>query len=338
MEIKQNYPLSERNTFGIAAQTDWWIDYTCDADIDRLVKDEFFQECRVQTIGEGSNLLFLANFHGILLHSEVQGITELNRDADSITLRVGSGMVWDDFVAYTVEQGYYGAENLSLIPGQVGAAAVQNIGAYGVEVSQLIVAVHARNYRTGETRVFSERDCRYAYRYSIFKEPDYAEWVIMYVDLRLQLTPSFSLEYAALSKVLAEEQTTPSLRTVRDTIIRIRRSKLPDPATVGNAGSFFVNPVVSADKYAALQADYPSIPSYPQPDGSVKVPAGWLIEQCGYKGHRDGAVGVYEHQALVLVNHGGATGTQVAALAEEIIGRVRERFGIELHPEVKYIL
>lgn len=338
MDIRQDYPLSKRNTFGIAARTDWWIDYTCDADIDRLVKDEFFQECRVQTIGEGSNLLFLANFHGILLHSEVKGITELHKDQDSILLRVGSGMVWDDFVAYAVENNYYGIENLSLIPGQVGASAVQNIGAYGVEVSQLIEAVHARHYRTGESRVFRNEDCRYAYRYSIFKEPNYAEWAIMYVDYRLRLKPSFSLEYKALAKALEEERITPTLRSIRDTIIRIRNSKLPDPTTIGNAGSFFVNPVVSAEKFNTLQTEYPSIPSYPQPDGSVKVPAGWLIEQCGYKGHRSGAVGVYEHQALVLVNYGGATGTQVGALAEEIIGSVRQKFGITLHPEVKYIL
>lgn len=337
MNIKQNYPLSERNTFGIGAQTDWWIDYTCDADFDLLVRDEFFQECRIQTIGEGSNLLFLANFHGILLHSEIQGITEIYRDDHSVILRVGSGMNWDDFVDFAVKNNYYGIENLSLIPGQVGSSAVQNIGAYGVEAAQFIVAVHARNYRTGESRVFKAEECQYKYRHSIFKEPENSEWAILYVDYKLGLKPHFTLNYAALANVLEAEKIELSLQNIRETVIRIRNSKLPSPDNIGNAGSFFMNPIISSKEFEKLQKEYPDVPCYAQSDGSKKVPAGWLIERCGYKGFRDDKVGVYEHQALVLVNYGGATGTQVAALAEEIILGVQKKFGITLNPEVKYI-
>lgn len=335
MEIKKKYALKPHNTFGIAVQADWWIEFASVDDLELLVRDEFFQACRLQMIGEGSNLLFLANFNGIVLHSAIQTIEEMERDDEQILLRVGSGLKWDDFVAYAVEQGYYGAENLSYIPGEVGASAVQNIGAYGAEVSELIVAVHAINCRTGQKKVFRPEECNYAYRYSIFKEPDMADWIIYYVDYKLGLKPTYRLNYSGLNAAMEGQELT--LSNLRDTVIAIRRSKLPEPSELGNAGSFFMNPTVSKEKVQDLLQQYPDMPHYPKPDGSAKVPAAWMIERCGLKGYRQGDAGVYEKQALVLVNHGEASGEDIAALAKKVAGSVQEKFGVQISPEVKFI-
>ncbi|WP_329903188.1 UDP-N-acetylmuramate dehydrogenase [Porphyromonas pogonae] len=338
MEIKQSFLLSDYNTFKIPATTDYWVTYDSIKDLELLISDEFFQESRSLHIGEGSNLLFLANFHGIILFSRIDSIEEISRTSSDITLMVGAGMNWDKFVEYTVQHGYYGIENLSLIPGQVGSSAIQNIGAYGVEASQYITAVHAIDKRNGEKRRFENRECDYSYRHSIFKEPEYDKYIVTHVEYTLKLVPELNLSYKDLSSYFEASAETPSLEKVREAVIKIRQSKLPDTEILGNAGSFFMNPIITSDEFAKLQLKYPHIPHYVMEGGLVKVPAGWLIDQCGFKGHQDGHAGVYEKQALVLVNlDGKATGNDIANLAEKIKGEVKSKFDITIEPEVKYI-
>ncbi|KGN71969.1 UDP-N-acetylmuramate dehydrogenase [Porphyromonas sp. COT-239 OH1446] len=337
MKIEKEVSLTPYNTFGIDAQADWLISYDSIEDLKTLVRDEYFQQCRYLHIGEGSNLLFLANFHGIVLRSEIKHVSLVSQDETSVLLSVGAGMIWDDLVAYCVEHSWYGLENLSLIPGQVGSAAIQNIGAYGVEVEQFIRRVHTLHRRTGEVRHWEREECDYSYRHSIFKQPEQADWIITHVELELSKQPILHLDYADLAQRFASEDCAPSLEAVREAVITIRRSKLPDPKELGNAGSFFMNPVVPASVAEALAQQYERMPQYPQGEGRVKLSAGWLIDQCGLKGYTEGPAGVYTHQALVLINHGGATGTDIARLAERVQQAVQEKFGVELRPEVRYI-
>ncbi|MDO4706894.1 MAG: UDP-N-acetylmuramate dehydrogenase [Porphyromonadaceae bacterium] len=338
MNIEKDCSLRRYNTFGINAQADWLIHYDSVDDLRTLVRDEYFQECRLLHIGEGSNLLFLANFHGIVLRSEIKDVELLSGSDEVVDLLVGAGLVWDDFVQYCVQRGYYGgAENLSLVPGQVGAAAIQNIGAYGMEIERLVVAVHALHRRTGEQRIFRHEECHYSYRHSIFKEADQADYIVTHVHFRLGKQPSYMLDYAELNKAFVGEGQQPSLEAIRELVCSVRRQKLPDVEYLGNAGSFFMNPIIRAEEAEVLLKAYPNMPHYPHEDGMVKLAAGWLIDQCGLKGYQQGAAGVYERQALVLVNHGGATGQDIANLAIYIQEQVRGKFGIDLQPEVRYI-
>lgn len=338
MDIQKDCSLRQYNTFGIDAQADWLIHYHSVEDLQTLVRDEYFQECRLLHIGEGSNLLFLANFHGIVLRSEIKAIELVGETPESIDLLVGSGLLWDDFVQHCVTKGYYGgAENLSLVPGQVGAAAIQNIGAYGVEIERLVVGVHTIHRRTGQRRIFDREECRYAYRHSAFKEAEQADYIVTHVHFRLSKTPTYSLGYAELKQAFVDGGREPSLAAIRELVCAVRREKLPDWQELGNAGSFFMNPIVSAAEAEALLASYPTMPHYPQEGGAVKLAAGWLIDQCGLKGYRAERAGVYERQALVLVNLGGATGQDIANLAIHIQSEVRAKFGIDLQPEVRYI-
>lgn len=338
MEIKQQYGLKAHNTFGIEATADWFVPYRSIADLQLLARDEYFQECRCLLLGEGSNMLFLTNFHGIVLHSEIQTIERYEEDEQHVRFLVGSGVHWDDFVAQTCAEGLGGLECLSLIPGQVGAAAVQNIGAYGAELSQRVEAVHTVHRRTGAVRHFSLEECGYGYRHSFFKTPEGADYIVTHVLLRLDKQPQLHLDYADLRTRVAVRSAHPSPEDVRQEVIAIRRSKLPDPAELGNAGSFFMNPVVSQERSAALLAEYPDMPHYPAAEGQVKLSAGWLIDRCGLKGYVLDHAGVYERQALVLTNADGqATGQDIARLAEYVQQQVQQRFGLELQPEVRYI-
>ena len=269
------------------------------------------------------------------MHSQIKGI-EITEETDTeVFLRVGAGVVWDDFVAFCVEHNWYGAENLSLIPGEVGASAVQNIGAYGAEVKDLVTEVETIDLN-GEKRVFQNAECQYAYRNSIFKRPEMKVYFVTYVNFRLSKVESYKLDYGTILRDLekAEHITLP---LVRQTIINIRQSKLPDPKVLGNAGSFFTNPMVSREKWQSLLAQYPNMPYYEVDAERVKIPAGWMIEQAGWKGKALGAAAVHEKQALVLVNLGGATGSDIVALSEAICRDVKQQFGIEIHPEVNYI-
>ena len=331
MKIIDNCPLKERHTFGMDVKADRLIEFANEDELKSAltgaVKPLLF-------MGGGSNLLFLNNFSGTVLHSVIDNINIVAEDDNSVSVRVGSGVVWDDFVAYCVEKGWWGVENLSLIPGEVGASAVQNIGAYGVEVKDVLQSIEAISVDDLSKRIFTNAECNYAYRDSIFKKSLKGKYVITYVTYRLSKKANPNIGYGALKSVLAEN---PSLKEIRDAIIAVRNSKLPDPKVYGNAGSFFMNPVIPMEQFVALQSRYPDIPSYPASDGYIKVPAGWLIEKSGWKGKSLGNAAVYEKQALVLINRGGATGMEVKHLADTIIEDIKEIFGITLHAEVNYI-
>ena len=275
------YSLLPYNTFGIDVSASRFLEYASVAEL-----KEYIAQGAVTTpflhIGGGSNLLFTKDYDGLILHSRIGGIEVTAEDSQTVSLRVGAGVVWDDFVACCVEHGWYGAENLSLIPGEVGASAVQNIGAYGVEVKDLITAVETVNVQ-GYGRVYSVEECEYAYRSSIFKRPENKSVFVTYVRFRLSKEERYTLDYGTIRQELAKYPA-PTLPIVRKVIIEIRESKLPDPKVMGNAGSFFMNPIVAKEKLEALQRDYPRIPYYELPDGRVKIPAGWMIDQCGWKG------------------------------------------------------
>ena len=321
------------NTFGIEAKANRWLEYRSEEELQRVIPALHSE--RVLHVGGGSNLLFTRDFDGTVLHSGIRFVAPVAADAESVWVRVGAAIVWDDFVAYTVANGWSGAENLSLIPGEVGASAVQNIGAYGVEAKDLIDTVECVSLKDGSSRVFRNEECDYAYRSSIFKHELKGQYAVTYVTYRLkkQFVPHF--EYGNLREQLGSVATL-SAADVRRKIIEVRQSKLPDPKVLGNAGSFFMNPIVSREKFESLRAQYPQMPFYEVTDG-VKIPAGWMIEQCGWKGRSLGRAGVYEKQALILVNRGGATGEDVVRLCETIQKDVAKKFGIDIYPEVNFI-
>lgn len=336
MRIEQNYSLEKHNTFHLPVKTRWFMEYETEEELGRILRDEYFQECLSLHIGSGSNLLFVNDFNGIIVHSQIRGITVAEETDQEIVLRVGAAEKWDDVVSYAVRHGYGGIENLSYIPGETGAAAVQNIGAYGAEIKEVIEKVETYNRLTFERRVFARDECQYGYRTSYFKNEHNDPHIVTYVQLRLSKRPrAFRLDYGMLKKEL--EGSDPTLDRIREAVIAIRKRKLPEPEELGNAGSFFVNPTLPIEQYERLRQNYPGLVSYPAEEGRVKISAGWLIEQCGFKGKQHGAVGVYDKQALVLVNLGGATGDEIALVAESIRAAVKERFDIELTPEVKYV-
>lgn len=328
------YSLLSHNTFGIDVSAARFLEYASVGELQQQIAQGAVTTPFLH-IGGGSNLLFTKDYDGLILHSCIEGIEVTEEDERTVSVRVGAGVVWDDFVAYCVAHGWYGAENLSLIPGEVGAGAVQNIGAYGVEVKDLITAVETVNIQ-GDQRVYSIEECGYAYRNSIFKRPENKSVFVTYVRFRLSKEEYYTLDYGTIRQELGKypELTLPVVRKV---IIDIRESKLPDPKVMGNAGSFFMNPIVSKEKLLALQQEYPQIPYYELADGQVKIPAGWMIDQCGWKGKSLGPAAVHDKQALVLVNRGGAKGSDIIALSDAVRASVREKFGIDIHPEVNFV-
>ena len=337
MNIYTDYSLKSRHTFGMDVKTALFIEYATKEELKEILQNQQLEEGRWLHIGGGSNLLFMGDYPGTILHSSIKGYEVLNEDAEGVVVRVGAGEVWDDFVAYTVAQGWYGAENLSWIPGEVGSSAVQNIGAYGVEAKDLIVNVETIEVATGKERIFSNAECAYAYRESIFKLSLRGQYIVTHVSYRLKKTPSYHLDYGNVRAELAKANFDLTLANVRQVIIDIRQAKLPDPNVQGNAGSFFMNPIVPRAHFEALQKDYPQIPHYEVDADRVKIPAAWMIDQCGWKGKRLGNAGVHDKQALVLVNCGGATGAEVVRLSEEIQQSVFKMFGIQIYPEVNFI-
>ena len=337
MNIYTDYSLKSRHTFGMDVQTALFIEYATKEELKEILQNQQLEEGRWLHIGGGSNLLFMGDYPGTILHSSIKGYEVLSEDAEEVVVRVGAGEVWDDFVAYTVAQGWYGAENLSWIPGEVGASAVQNIGAYGVEAKDLIVNVETIEVATGEEHIFSNAECAYAYRESIFKLSLKGQYIVTHVSYRLKKTPSYHLDYGNVRAELAKANFDLTLANVRQVIIDIRQAKLPDPNVQGNAGSFFMNPIVPRAHFEALQKDYPQIPHYEVDTDRVKIPAAWMIDQCGWKGKRLGNAGVHDKQALVLVNCGGATGAEVVRLSKEIQQSVFKMFGIQIYPEVNFI-
>ena len=332
---KRNYSLLPHNTFGIDARCRRFVEYETPEEARQLVRSLTAEDFPLLILGGGSNLLLTRDYAGTVVHSRIRYIEPLGEGR----VRCGSGQNWDDFVAWCVAYQLYGAENLSLIPGECGASAVQNIGAYGAEASELIEEVEAVEIATGETVRFKGSECGYSYRQSRFKHEWRDRYLITAVTYRLSDHFEPKLDYGNIRAALAEKGIAcPTAGQLRQTIIAIRQSKLPDPKELGNAGSFFMNPIVGEEKFKSLQAAYPNMPYYEMPtkdgQGEYKIPAGWLIDQCGWKGRSLGRAGVYEKQALVLVNLGGATGREVEMLCERIRHDVGERFGIEINPEV----
>ncbi len=286
-------------------------------------------------LGGGSNVLLTGPISGTVILNRIQGITTLREDADAVCLRVGAGEVWHDLVLYAISNNLGGIENLALIPGTVGAAPIQNIGAYGAEVKDVITEVEAWDMEDNTLETFRNADCNFGYRDSIFKHELKGKVVITSVTFRLSKHPTLHTEYGAIRDELQTMNAQPSVQSIAQAVINIRQSKLPDPAQIGNAGSFFKNPTISQEAFRAIQQRFPTIPSYPAPDGLVKVPAGWLIEQSGWKGYREGDAGVHARQALVLVNYGSATGRDIWELSDKVLASVQSKFGIELEREVQ---
>ena len=334
--IKQYTDISllERNTFGIEAKAARLVEFASSAALVEFLAGGFSGKSLV--IGGGSNLLFVGDFDGTLFHSTIMDIDVVEESATDVLLRVGSGVNWDALVAYTVEKGWHGLENLSLIPGEVGASAVQNVGAYGVEAGDLIEKVETVRIADAVACSFTKADCDFAYRHSIFKAAEKGRHIVTYVTYRLKKTAEFQLSYGNLNDKVAELGGA-TLANVRRAVCEIREAKLPNPAQIGSAGSFFMNPVVDAAKAAALKGQYPAMPQYPLPSGDVKLSAGWLIEQCGWKQTPHEHVGVYKHQALVVVNLGGATGREVLYFAQAVVASVKEKFGVSLNMEVNVV-
>lgn len=322
------------NTFGVRATADKMLEYHSEEELLGWVKDGSLHE-PVFHIGVGSNLLFIGHYAGTILHSAIKGIQVIHEDADEVEVRVGAGEVWDDFVDYCVKQGWYGAENLTAIPGEVGAAAVQNIGAYGVEAKDLISMVETIDVR-GVKRCFAPHECGYAYRSSIFKQADMKSVFVTYVRFKLKKHRSFQLDYGTIRQELSAYPEI-TLELVRKVIADIRWRKLPHPEEWGNAGSFFMNPIIDNTQFETLRKNYPDVPNYKVDAHHVKIPAGWLIEQCGWKGKALGRAAVYSKQALVLVNLGGATGAEIGALSDAVCQDVYRKFDISIKPEVNIL-
>lgn len=332
MTIRDNCSLAGRNTFGMDVRADHLFEWSSVDELKGYLEDI---QKPVLMIGGGSNLLFMGDFRGTVLHSTISSIDIIGSTDDHVHVKVGAGVVWDDFVAWCTIHGFWGVENLSAIPGEVGASAVQNIGAYGVEAKDVIDTVQTIYLADGSERDFSNSECNYAYRQSIFKNELKGQYAVAYVIFTLSKVPQPKLGYGALEQEV-ECLGGPTLANIRQAVISVRESKLPDPKVLGNAGSFFMNPVVSELEFSVLKENYPDVPSYPAP-GGVKVPAGWLIEKAGWKGRSLGPAAVYDKQALVLVNKGGATGADIKRLADTIIADVEQKFGITLNTEVNYI-
>lgn len=334
----KNLSLLPYNTFGIDVKADTFIEYSSVDELTSILCDsEEFLSRPFLHIGSGSNLLFLSDFEGVILHSAIKGVDILEETADSVIVRVGAGVIWDDFVAYCVDNDWWGAENLSLIPGEVGASAVQNIGAYGVEVKDILLSVETIEIASLKERTFTNEEIGFSYRKSIFKNELKGEYIVTHVVYKLSKVPVYCLSYGNIQSELEKQDEPISLSLIRKVIIDIRKAKLPDPAIEGNAGSFFMNPVVSADQFSSLQKRYPDIPHYNVGEELVKIPAAWLIDRSGWKGNRLGNAGVHDKQALVLVNKGGATGDDILRLSRAIQKSVYDEFGIHLHPEVNFI-
>ena len=332
--LTRNASLQALNTFGLPARAAWFAAIETLAQLTTLIAWPEWQRLQRFVLGGGSNLVLAGDFDGLVLHVCLPGRELIAEDAAAWFVRAGAGENWHDFVSWTLERGWPGLENLALIPGTVGAAPVQNIGAYGLEMAERFHGLEAVDLETGATVVMDHAACRFGYRDSVFKREAAGRYLITAVTFRLPKRWRPIIGYADVARELAMRGIAqPNARAVADAVIAIRSRKLPDPARIGNAGSFFKNPRIDAKTFQNLVARYPDLPHYPQPDGTVKLAAGWLIERCGWKGRGFGPAGVYENQALVLVNRGGARGEDVLRLARAIQASVRATFGVELEPE-----
>lgn len=338
-DISENVDIKCLNSFNLDAKTAYFTTISTIEQLQALLANSEMRSVSRLVLGEGSNILFTKDYPGIIIKNAINGIHLLNEDENHLWLRAGAGENWHELVLYCIKHGYCGLENLSLIPGTVGAAPIQNIGAYGVEVADYLVELDAMRLEDGSIHTFSNQDCQFGYRNSIFKTKYKNQFFILSVVFKLEKKPIFKLDYGNLKETLQAMQPTDiNIKAVSDAVIQIRQSKLPDPKSLGNAGSFFKNPVITHEQFSNLQKQHPQLPHFISDDNqSVKVNAAWLIEQCGWKGKRFGNIGVYEKQALILVNHGNGSGAELLDLANKIQQSVKNQFGIELEPEVNLI-
>jgi UDP-N-acetylmuramate dehydrogenase len=338
MKIEENVSLKPFNTFGIEAKACYFVEVKTDDKILNLIKNDLFKFGKIQILNGGSNTLFTSDFDGIVIKMATQGISLIDENDDYAFLKANAGVNWHEFVTFCIENNYGGLENLSLIPGNVGAAPIQNIGAYGVEQKDCFFALDAIELSTCQIRTFTHQDCRFDYRNSIFKQEFKDKLIILSVTYRLNKNPKFNTTYGAITTEIERMGVKNlSLKAIGDAVCSIRRSKLPDPEKIGNAGSFFKNPLVAKEKHFNLIKDFPGLVAFPAKEGNYKLAAGWLIENLGWKGFRRGDAGVCETQALVLVNYGQAKGSEIIDLANEITFSVKNRFGVDLEMEVNIV-
>lgn len=334
--ISENISLKPFNTFGIDASARYFAAFASVEELHAILREK--QGVPLLILGGGSNLLLTQDFDGLVLKNEIRGIEVVSENEHEAIVRAGAGEVWHEFVLYCIEKGFAGIENLSLIPGSVGASPMQNIGAYGVEIKDVFEKLEAYEIATGEIHTYTNAECAFGYRESIFKREAKGRYIITEVYFRLSKNASLNTSYGAIeSELQAQGIGSPTIRDVSNAVISIRSSKLPDPKKIGNAGSFFKNPVIDESLYQQIRQQYPEAPAYPAGPGKVKMPAGWLIETAGWKGKTIGRYGVHTRQALVLVNYGGATGSQVYQLSSDILEDIYRRFGVTLEREVNIL-
>jgi len=337
MTLQENVSLRPHNTFGIEATSQYFTDISAPIDLQILMQSGLLNAFPFFILGGGSNVVFNKLFAGVVVKISLKGITVEEETADSVLVKAAAGEVWSDFVGFCVAHNFYGAENLTAIPGTVGASPVQNVGAYGIEAKDIIESVEAYEILTGKQRIFSNSECQFDYRSSIFKHELKNKYIVASVTFRLTKQPKLNLEYGAIRAEIEKAGiTNPTLADVSRIVANIREEKLPNPDKIGSAGSFFKNPVIPVAQFEALKEKHPALVAYPH-KGEYKVAAGWLIEQCGWKGRQFGNVGVYPKQALVLYNLGDCTGEEVKALAKEIQQSVETHFGITLEPEAIFV-
>jgi UDP-N-acetylmuramate dehydrogenase len=336
IEIKENYPLNNHNTFGIECRTRYFVSVKSENDLIEIFKSDYINKYPWLVLGGGSNVLFTRDFPGLIISMDIKYVQKLEEDDNFVKLRVAAGEEWDELVEYTVENHYGGLENLSYIPGKAGAAPIQNIGAYGVEVKDVVEHVGFYHVEKKSIQVLKKHECNFSYRDSIFKHELKGKAVVLYLVIKLSKKHILKTSYGNIELEL-QKYTTRNVKNLREIIINIRKSKLPEPGETGNAGSFFKNPVVKKPVFLKLKEIHSNIPSYPVNDEKVKIPAAWLIEQCGWKGKNLGTHGVHGLQPLVLVNHGGASGNDIYMLAKEVQQSVKDKFGILLDMEVNVI-
>jgi UDP-N-acetylmuramate dehydrogenase len=337
MNIQENISLLPFNTFGINKKARFFAVAKTSDDVRHLIKTSKEKDLPLFILGGGSNILLTKDIEALVLKIEIKGFEIVGENDREVFLKVGAGESWHDFVLHCIENNLAGVENLSLIPGTVGASPMQNIGAYGVEIKEVFDHLEAINRTTLELKSFSSEGCKFGYRESVFKNDLKNQYVITHVTFRLSKSANINAEYGAIKQTLTEKGiANPTIKDISDAVIEIRRSKLPDPAIIGNAGSFFKNPTVSLSAFEKIKSNYPAIPGFPNEEG-IKIPAAWLIEQAGWKGKRFGNIGVHQFQPLVLVNYGGGDGIEIKNLSKKIQDSVKEKFEIELQPEVNFI-
>lgn len=336
--IQEHVDLLPYNTFKIAVRARYFAAVNSMAGLHALMDTPVYKHEKHLILGGGSNVLLTGDFEGLVIKINLTGIEIVWEDDSTVALKVGAGEPWHSFVVFCVTNNYGGVENLSLIPGTMGAAPMQNIGAYGVEVKDVIKTVEAIDVNNGDLRLFSNRECEFGYRESVFKHKLKGKYFISSVTLTLtKKDHMLNTSYGAIQETLNQRKATPSVQSISDAVIAIRQQKLPDPKVIGNAGSFFKNPTIDQSQYELIKKQFPEIPGYYSGNQQVKVPAGWLIEQCGWKGKTFDSIGVHPHQALVLVNYGAGTGEKIRKLAQDILASVKQKFSIDLQPEVNII-